>query len=202
MTTALIQTRIKRDYSNAVYVRISLEGLDSKIWKVSRCRPAVSNETILATKQEFFLTKIAPAQSITDIALLRFWLILLPWMFISSYFTIYFFVKDFFFRMFIFQWIRYSDVLICFWLRKGHPLSTYATGEMERGHPKYVQVRTGGGVLKNRSLETYALNRWPQKNFVKYFLALLWPSTLEHHRQQGKCHCFLPSKLRSFYPMR
>ena len=78
MTTALIQTRIKRDYSNAVYVRISLEGLDSKIWKVSRCRPAVSNETILATKQEFFLTKIAPAQSITDIALLRFWLILLP----------------------------------------------------------------------------------------------------------------------------
>ena len=33
---------------------------------------AVSNETILATKQEFFFTKVAPVQSITDIALLGF----------------------------------------------------------------------------------------------------------------------------------
>ena len=29
--------------------------------------PIVSNETILATKQEFFFTKVAPVQSITDI---------------------------------------------------------------------------------------------------------------------------------------
>ena len=70
MTTALIQTRIKRDYSNAVYVRISLEGLDSKIWKVSRCRPAVSNETILVTRQECFVTKVARVLSITDLVLL------------------------------------------------------------------------------------------------------------------------------------
>ena len=42
--------------------------------------------------------------------LLGFWLILLPWMFVSSYTTIYFFVKVFF-RMFIFQWIQYSNVL-------------------------------------------------------------------------------------------
>ena len=32
----------------------------------------VSNETILATKQGFFFTKVAPVQSITDIALLGF----------------------------------------------------------------------------------------------------------------------------------
>ena len=38
----------------------------------------VSNETILATTQEFFFTKVAPAQSITDIVLLGFSLILLP----------------------------------------------------------------------------------------------------------------------------
>ena len=40
--------------------------------KVSRCRPSVSNETILATGQEFFYTKVAPTESITDIALLDF----------------------------------------------------------------------------------------------------------------------------------
>ena len=28
--------------------------------KVSRCRPTVSNENILATKQEFFFTKVTP----------------------------------------------------------------------------------------------------------------------------------------------
>ena len=38
----------------------------------------VSNGTIVATKQEFFFTKVALVQSITDIVLLGFWLILLP----------------------------------------------------------------------------------------------------------------------------
>ena len=32
----------------------------------------VSNETILATKQEFFVTKVAPVQSITDTVILGF----------------------------------------------------------------------------------------------------------------------------------
>ena len=49
---------------------MSLDGYGSKTRKVSRCRPAVSNETILATRQEFFFTKVAPVQSITDIAFL------------------------------------------------------------------------------------------------------------------------------------
>ena len=57
-------------------------------------------ETILATKQ-FFFTKLAPLQSIADIVLLDFRLILLP--FISSKSDIYFFVKNiFFFRKIIF----------------------------------------------------------------------------------------------------
>ena len=51
---------------------MSLDGYGSKIWEVSRCRPTVSNETILGTKQRFFFTKIAPVQSITDIALFSF----------------------------------------------------------------------------------------------------------------------------------
>ena len=45
---------------------ISLNEYDSKIRKVDRCRPAVSNETILATRQEIFFT------STTDIILLDF----------------------------------------------------------------------------------------------------------------------------------
>ena len=52
--------RLKGYYNNAINVRISLDGYGSKIRKVSRCRPTVSNETILATKQEFSFTKAAP----------------------------------------------------------------------------------------------------------------------------------------------
>ena len=44
----------------------------SKIRKVSRSRPAVSNEAILATRQEFLFTKVFPVQTITDIVLLDF----------------------------------------------------------------------------------------------------------------------------------
>ena len=51
---------------------MDLDRYGSKIGKVSRCRPAVSNETILATKQEFFFTKVAHVQTITDIVLLGF----------------------------------------------------------------------------------------------------------------------------------
>ena len=101
-------------------MRISLDEHGSKIRKVSRCRPIASNETILTTKQEFFFTKVAPVQSMTDIkhVLLGFWLMMHSGMFISSYTTVYFFVNNFFFRMFIFQWIRYSKVLDCFLVEK------------------------------------------------------------------------------------
>ena len=63
----MIQTGLKGYYSNDINMRISFVGYGSRIWKVSRCRPKVSNETILATKQEFYLTKAAPVQSIADI---------------------------------------------------------------------------------------------------------------------------------------
>ena len=68
-----------------------------------------------------FLCKISPRTSIIDIVLLVFWF--------------YFFVKNiFFFRMFIFQWIRYSNVVFYF-----------------RNMPsiKYVRnSRNGGGSTK------------------------------------------------------
>ena len=75
----------------------------------------VSNETILPTKQQFFLKR---TKHNWLIVLLGFSLILLPGTFISYYTIIYFFVKNIFFRMFIFQWIQYSNILICLLVEK------------------------------------------------------------------------------------
>ena len=76
----------------------------------------MSSEIILATKQEFFFTKVAPVRSITDIVLLGFSLILLPGMFISYYTIIYFFVKNVFL-----EWLYFSEydirMFLVFWLR-------------------------------------------------------------------------------------
>ena len=69
---ALIELKLKGYYDNAINVIISLGRYGSKIRKVSRWRPIVSNETILTTKLEFFFTKVVLVQSITDILLLGF----------------------------------------------------------------------------------------------------------------------------------
>ena len=68
---------------------MSLDWYGSKTRKESKYRAAVSNETILATRQETFFTKVTPVQSITGIigflinaALLNFYFV-----------KIYFFVK-------------------------------------------------------------------------------------------------------------
>ena len=50
-------------------MRMSLDGYSSKIRKVSRCIPTVSNQIILGIELEFLFTKAAPIQSITDIVL-------------------------------------------------------------------------------------------------------------------------------------
>ena len=85
-------------------------------------------ETILATRQEFFFTKVAPVQSITDIILFDFWLMLLSWMFISSYTAIYFFVKKFIFSN---AYISVNTIVECLYMsfgwERGHQLSTHAT---------------------------------------------------------------------------
>ena len=124
-------------------MRISLDRYGSKNRKVSRCRTTVSNETILATEQDIFFTKVAPVQNLADMLLLGFWLILPFRIFISSYTTIYFFAKNFFSNIYI------SVNTICessnvFLLRNavGHSLSMYGTRGMERGHSKCAQVHT------------------------------------------------------------
>ena len=105
---------------------ISLDEYDSKIRKVSRCRPTVSNETILATGQGFFFTKVAPAQSITDIVLFDFWLMLFSWKFTSSYTTIYFFVKAF---IYLNVYISVNTIFECLYMffgwERGHQLNIW-----------------------------------------------------------------------------
>ena len=98
---------------------ISLDGYGSKIRKVTRCNSAVSNEIIPATRQNFFFTKVAPVQSITDIVLLIFWSIVLSWISVSSYTSIFFFVNKFIFSN------AYISVIFFGWER-GHQLGTKA----------------------------------------------------------------------------
>ena len=113
---------------------ILLDGCGSKIQKVNRCRPAVSNKNILVSRQEFFFTKADPVQSITNIILLDlnicifwiciigYWLMLLSWMFISSYTTIYFFVKKIFLKCLHFSEYNIRMSLYLYWLRKGQSI--------------------------------------------------------------------------------
>ena len=146
----MIEKRLKEYYNNAINVRIYLDGYDSKIQKVSRCRPTVSNETILETKQEFFFTKVAPVQSITDIVLLGFWLILLPWMFILSYTTIYFFVRNFLFEFLYFSEYDIPMFLFVYWLRNRLSIKYLRNWGNGEGSSRMCTdaYRGGGGLWK------------------------------------------------------
>ena len=96
------------------------------------------------TKEELFFTKVAPAQSITEIALLGFWLIMLPGMFISSYTVTYFFVNNFFSECLYFGEYVIRMFLLVFWLRNKPSIKYVRNWRNRRGHQKCVQVRTGG----------------------------------------------------------
>ena len=68
-------------------------------------------------------------------------------MFVLSYTTIYYFLKKY---IFLNVHILMNTISKClyflFGCERGHQLSTYATGGgMGEGHPKCVQLRTGGG---------------------------------------------------------
>ena len=103
---------------------ISLVRYGSEIRKVNRCRLAVSNETVLVTRQGVFFAKVTPVQSITDIV---FWLMLLSWIFTLSYTTIYFSEGNFFFECLHFSKYNIGMSLYFFGWERGHQLSTYAT---------------------------------------------------------------------------
>ena len=68
-------------------------------------------------------------------------------MFVLSYTTIYYFLKKYiFFNVHILMNTISKCLYFLFGCERGHQLSTYATGGgMGEGHPKCVQLRTGGG---------------------------------------------------------
>ena len=83
-----------------------------------------THTTTLATKYEVFFTKVTPMQGITGIALLVLWLMLLYWIFISSY-TIYFFVKIFIFpNVYISVNAIFECLSMFFGWERDHQLST------------------------------------------------------------------------------
>ena len=78
----------------------------------------------LATKQEFFFTKVAPVQSVVDIVLMDFWLILLPFI---SFSTIFRKVYILFSNDSILVNMVFERCYLFFGCEIGHPLSMYDT---------------------------------------------------------------------------
>ena len=95
-----------------------------------------------STSYEFKFTKEAPIQSITDIALLGFSLILLPGMFISYCTIIYFFVYIYIYiYIYIFECLYFSEYdipmfLFVFWLRNRPSIKYVRRQGNGGGHPK------------------------------------------------------------------
>ena len=128
---------------------MSLGEYCSKIWKVNRCRPTVSNETILATKQEFFIYKSRPRINHNWHCTFRFLINNAP---MNVYFILHchlFFRKEFFF----FECLYFGEYdirkfLFVFWLRN--------RPSMEGGSSKMCTVVYSGTVV-SRVMCTYTL---------------------------------------------
>ena len=110
-------------------------GYGSKIRKVKRYRPVVSNETIVATRLGFFLTKVAPIQSITNNVLLVF---LINAALLNVCFILYY-------HLFFFECLYFSECdirmsLYVYWLKKW-PSIKYADNRWEdRGSSKMLKA--------------------------------------------------------------
>ena len=92
----------------------------------------------------FVFTKAVPVQGITDIALLGFSLSLLTGMFISYNTIVYFFGKILFSNIYISVYLMFECFYLSFGWEIGHPLSIYVITRIKVGHPKCLQMRTGG----------------------------------------------------------
>ena len=152
-----LKARVRRLKARVEAWKPRVKRKDSEFKNIEFHDFTVSNETILATKQEFFFTKLAPVQSITGIVLLGFSLILLPRMFISYYTIIYFFVNNFFSNVYISVNTIFECSYLSFAWEIGYPLSTYVTRGMEVDHPKCLQMRTVGKGYHASCVRTHLL---------------------------------------------
>ena len=74
--------------------------------------------------------------------------------------------------MFIFQWLRYSNVVIAFWLRNKQSIK-YVNNWGNKGESSKMCTGAYKGKKKfEKSVIRYTceLNGWPRNNFVEYIL--------------------------------
>ena len=93
--------------------------------------------------------------------------------------------RNSFFRMFIFQWIRYSQSLYVFWLRKGSLIKYVHNCWRDGGHPKRVQLRTGGrkGVSRLVCTCALALVYWKKFSWEEIFVVETLPQNISILRE-------------------
>ena len=104
----------------------------------------------------FSLQKQPPVQSIADIVLLGFSLILLPGIFISYYTIIYFFVNKFFFECLYFSEYNIRMFLFVFWLRNRSSIK-YVRNQGNGGGPSKMFIDGCRGRGVSRFMCRYAL---------------------------------------------
>ena len=118
---------------------ISFDRYGFKIQKVSRCRAAAPNEIILATKQEFFYKSSSRTNQDWH-CIIRFFInaALLNVYFILCYFHHLFFRKEkcFFECLYFSEYDIRMSLYVFFSWKRGHHLSTYATGGEMGGSSK------------------------------------------------------------------
>ena len=138
-----LKTRVKRLKTQVNIIKPLFKRKNSELKNIVFQYFTASSETTLATKEKFFFTKVAPVESIADIALLGFSLIPLPGKFVSYYTIIYFFINNFFSNVSISVNAIFECSCLSFGWEIGHSLSMYVIRGIEVGHPKCLQMRTG-----------------------------------------------------------
>ena len=118
---------------------------------------------------------------------------------------LFFFRKEFFFECLYFTEYdirKFFFGFFGFWL-KNKPSIKYVSNwgnGMGLNQNVYRCVQGKEGWKIGHKICTYKING-PKQMLWNIFCALVRPRILEHHHHQGRCSCFLPSKLRLFYPM-
>ena len=144
--------------SSSIFLKI----FGSKIWKVSRCRPAVSNETILAVRQELLFTKNTSRAKHNWHCIIGF---LINAALLNVFFNLlyhYFFVKKFIFLNVCISVNTIFECLYMFlWLRKG-PSITYVRNWQLVGNWRSSQMRAaayrGESVTGHVYVHTYTIS--------------------------------------------
>ena len=112
---------------------IFLDGYGSKVRKVSRCRPAISSVTILATRQEFFYKSSSRTK--------HYWHCIIRFLINSALLNVHFILYYYLFfcnEIYFLECLYFSEChirmsLYVFWLKKGQTI-------------KYVRNWWGKGV--------------------------------------------------------